>query len=165
MSAMRIATASSWNLREHAGPRTPIAATGQSASRDWRHGLPGREVCVWPNSTGCVALPAVEIQSGSCLKEVTRTDPFGLRYEQRVPRHGELLRIHAGVCVSTEDAQGQSRIQVRVPSVTGETASWARSVSRLDIAAFPPAIRSGSCLRMATRSTRSGSVWSREIAR
>lgn len=39
-----------------------------------------------------------------------------------------LIGVYPGICMSTQDPAGKSRIQIKLPAVAGDKLAWAKSV-------------------------------------
>lgn len=84
--------------------------------------------CVWPTPTGSVVLPSVGDRLWVMFEGGNADYPVWLRFEQRVGVPVNLNGIYPGICMSTQDPAGKSRVQVKVPAVAGDKTVWAKSV-------------------------------------
>ena len=89
--------------------------------------------CVWPTPAGMTTLPSVGATLWVMFEMGDPQRPVWIPYEQRVPATANSSGIYAGICLSAQNSDGRSRIQVKVPSVAGGTAAWANGVSTTTI--------------------------------
>ena len=85
--------------------------------------------CVRPTHTGMATLPSAGATIWVMFEMGDPERPVWIPYDQRSPATVISSGIYAGICVSAQDADGKSRIQVKVPSVGGGAAAWARGAS------------------------------------
>src|SRR4051794_32421889 len=83
--------------------------------------------CVAP--PGNAALPSVGDMLWVMFEGGKADHPVWLRYEQRVAGTGTCFGIYAAICLNTEDPEGKTRVQVRVPAFSVDSTTWARSGS------------------------------------
>ncbi|MBL8821192.1 MAG: hypothetical protein JNJ77_01300 [Planctomycetia bacterium] len=82
--------------------------------------------CVWP--TGSVVMPSVGDRLWVMFEGGNADYPVWMRFEQRAAATVNYIGVYAGICMSTQDPAGKSRIQVKVPTVAGDKTAWAVSV-------------------------------------